>query len=68
MTGRQTVRSRPYIHHDYAVPGVQDMLTSWIPLMDIPVSLGGLAAPGPSRFFAAHPGWQRWRPPGTRAH
>jgi ectoine hydroxylase-related dioxygenase (phytanoyl-CoA dioxygenase family) len=25
------------------VAGVQDMLTSWVPLMDIPVSLGGLA-------------------------
>ena len=32
-----------YIHYDYGVAGVQDMLTSWIPLMDIPVRLGGLA-------------------------
>lgn len=32
-----------YIHQDYAVSGVQDMLTTWVPLMDIPVSLGGLA-------------------------
>jgi hypothetical protein len=32
-----------YIHYDYGVSGVQDMLTSWIPLMDIPVRLGGLA-------------------------
>ena len=32
-----------YIHYDYGVAGVQDMLTSWIPLMDIPVRIGGLA-------------------------
>lgn len=32
-----------YIHHDYAASGVQDMLTSWIPLVDIPARLGGLA-------------------------
>ena len=32
-----------YIHYDYGVSGVQDMLTSWIPLMDIPVRVGGLA-------------------------
>lgn len=32
-----------YVHYDYAVAGVQDMLTSWIPLMDIPAELGGLA-------------------------
>ena len=31
-----------YIHYDYGVSGVQDMLTSWIPLMDIPVRIGGL--------------------------
>jgi hypothetical protein len=39
-------QSRPrgrYVHYDYGVSGVQDMLTSWIPLMDIPVRLGGLA-------------------------
>ena len=39
-------RARPrgrYIHYDYGVSGVQDMLTSWIPLMDIPVRIGGLA-------------------------
>jgi Phytanoyl-CoA dioxygenase (PhyH) len=38
--------SRPrgrYIHYDYAVGGVQDMLTSWIPLIEIPSRLGGLA-------------------------
>ncbi len=32
-----------YIHYDYGVSGVQDMLTSWIPLTDIPVRIGGLA-------------------------
>src|SRR5580704_6939538 len=39
-------QSRPrgrYVHYDYGVSGVQDMLTSWVPLMDIPVRLGGLA-------------------------
>ena len=32
-----------YIHQDFAVTGVQDMLTTWLPLMDIPAPLGGLA-------------------------
>jgi hypothetical protein len=32
-----------YVHQDYGVSGVQDMLTTWVPLTDIPVSLGGLA-------------------------
>ncbi len=32
-----------YVHQDYGVSGVQDMLTSWVPLTDIPVRLGGLA-------------------------
>ena len=32
-----------YIHQDFVVSGVQDMLTTWLPLMDIPVQLGGLA-------------------------
>jgi hypothetical protein len=32
-----------YIHQDYAASGVQDMLTSWLPLMDIPAAVGGLA-------------------------
>ena len=39
-----------YVHYDYGAAGVQDMLTSWIPLMDIPVRLGGLAVePGGHR-------------------
>jgi hypothetical protein len=42
-----------YIHYDYAVGGGQDMLTSWLPLMDIPVSLGGLAV---------QPGGHHWPP------
>ena len=31
-----------YVHYDYGVSGVQDMLTSWVPLMEIPPRLGGL--------------------------
>jgi Phytanoyl-CoA dioxygenase (PhyH) len=55
-----------YIHYDYGVSGVQDMLTSWIPLMEIPVRLGGLAVqPGghlgpprpPRPLSTAEPGW-----------
>jgi Phytanoyl-CoA dioxygenase (PhyH) len=55
-----------YIHCDYAVSGVQDMLTSWIPLIDIPARLGGLAVrPGghlgppqrPRPLSLAEPGW-----------
>jgi hypothetical protein len=32
-----------WAHYDYGVGGVQDMLTTWLPLIDIPVRLGGLA-------------------------
>jgi ectoine hydroxylase-related dioxygenase (phytanoyl-CoA dioxygenase family) len=48
------------------VSGVQDMLTSWIPLMDIPVRVGGLAVqPGghlappcpPRPLSPPEPGW-----------
>jgi len=55
-----------YIHYDYGVSGVQDMLTSWIPLMDIPVRIGGLAVqPGghlgpprrPRPLSVTEPGW-----------
>jgi len=55
-----------YIHYDYGVSGVQDMLTSWIPLMEIPVLIGGLAVrPGghlgpprsPRPLGVAEPGW-----------
>jgi hypothetical protein len=57
-----------YIHYDYGVSGVQDMLTSWIPLMDIPVRIGGLAVqpgghlgpPRPPRPLSPYePGWRR---------
>ena len=55
-----------YIHYDYGVSGVQDMLTSWIPLTGIPVRIGGLAVrPGghlgpprpPRPLGPAEPGW-----------
>ncbi len=55
-----------YQHYDYGVAGVQDMLTSWIPLMDIPVRLGGLAVrpgghlrrPRPPRLLSVYErGW-----------
>ena len=55
-----------YIHYDYGVSGVQDMLTSWVPLMEIPVQIGGLAVqPGghrgpprrPRPISATEPGW-----------
>jgi hypothetical protein len=58
-----------YIHYDYGSGGGQDMLTSWIPLMEIPHPLGGLAVqPGghywpptwprrPRPLTAAEPGW-----------
>lgn len=38
-----TVTKARYVHQDFAVTGVQDMLTTWLPLMDIPAQLGGLA-------------------------
>ena len=55
-----------YIHYDYGVGGGQDMLTSWLPLMEIPVRLGGLAVlPGghhwppqpPRPLGGSEPGW-----------
>ncbi len=55
-----------YVHYDYGVSGVQDMLTTWLPLMDIPVRLGGLAVrPGghlgppvrPRVLGRIEPGW-----------
>ena len=50
-----------YTHRDYQGAGVQDMLTTWIPLADIPVELGGLAVrpgghrdrPRPPRLLSA---------------
>jgi hypothetical protein len=32
-----------YVHQDYQNSVVQDMLTTWVPLMDIPADVGGLA-------------------------
>jgi Phytanoyl-CoA dioxygenase (PhyH) len=55
-----------YVHQDYANSGVQDMLTTWLPLMDIPVRLGGLAVlPGshlgpPVRPRLLRPGEHGW--------
>jgi Phytanoyl-CoA dioxygenase (PhyH) len=55
-----------YVHQDFAVTGVQDMLTTWLPLMDIPAPLGGLAVlPGshlgpplrPHLLRADEPSW-----------
>jgi Phytanoyl-CoA dioxygenase (PhyH) len=55
-----------YIHRDYLGAGVQDMLTTWIPLADVPAALGGLAVrpgghrgrPRPPRLLTgAEPGW-----------
>jgi hypothetical protein len=39
-----------YVHCDYMGLGVQDMLTTWLPLAEVPVTLGGLAVrPGGHR-------------------
>jgi hypothetical protein len=38
----QLTRGR-FIHQDIAVSGVQDMLTTWLPLMDTPAQLGAAA-------------------------
>jgi hypothetical protein len=55
-----------YVHYDYGVGGVQDMLTSWVPLTEIPVRVGGLAVrPGghlgppvrPRALASTEPGW-----------
>lgn len=62
-----------HIHCDYTVFGVQDMLTTWLPLMEIPLEMGGLAVrPGshlgpPLRrevLGPDEPGWAstRYRP------
>ncbi len=40
---RGEVTKGRYVHQDFAVSGVQDMLTTWLPLMDIAPELGGLA-------------------------
>ncbi|MEV6758250.1 phytanoyl-CoA dioxygenase family protein [Streptomyces sp. NPDC051214] len=61
-----TTESGRYVHQDFSYWGVNDMLTTWIPLMDIPVELGGLALlpgsqvgpPRPLRVLTEdEPGW-----------
>jgi len=56
-----------YIHCDYPGSGVQDMLTAWLPLAEVPAALGGLAVrPGghrdrprlPRRLTGAERGWR----------
>ncbi|WP_082373936.1 phytanoyl-CoA dioxygenase family protein [Nocardia sp. NRRL S-836] len=32
-----------YVHQDFVVEGVPDMFTSWVPFVDCPLELGGLA-------------------------
>jgi Phytanoyl-CoA dioxygenase (PhyH) len=55
-----------YVHCDYAGSGVQDMLTTWLPLGEVPATLGGLAVrPGghrdrprqPRLLTGTEPGW-----------
>jgi Phytanoyl-CoA dioxygenase (PhyH) len=55
-----------YIHCDYQGSGIQDMLTTWVPLVEVPATLGGLAVQpgghqdGPRRprvLTGAEPGW-----------
>ncbi len=51
----QRTRGR-YIHCDYTGSGVQDMLTAWLPLAEVPAALGGLAVrPGGHRDRPRHP-------------
>ena len=63
---RGAVTHSRYVHQDFGISGVQDMLTTWLPLMDIPPQLGGLALrPGshlgppqrPRLLPADEPGW-----------
>ena len=51
----QRARGR-YVHCDYMGSGVQDMLTTWMPLAEVPSALGGLAVrPGGHRNRPRHP-------------
>jgi hypothetical protein len=63
---RGSIARGRYIHQDFAVARVPDLLTSWIPLMPIPVRLGGLGIlpgsnlgpPRAPRPLSPHqPGW-----------
>ena len=44
-----------YVHQDFAVAAVADMLTTWIPLINVPVQLGGLALEPGSHLGAPAP-------------
>lgn len=45
-----------HIHQDYGVASVDDMLTTWVPLIPIPRELGGLAVrPGSNRSWPRIP-------------
>lgn len=61
-----------YVHQDYSGTGIQDMLTTWVPLMDIPVEVGGLAVLpgghlGPPRLpRVLGPAAARWATTGYR--
>jgi Phytanoyl-CoA dioxygenase (PhyH) len=64
-TPAERTRGR-YIHCDYPAAGVQDMLTTWLPLAEVPAGLGGLAVrPGghrdrpqrPQPLTGTEPGW-----------
>jgi hypothetical protein len=52
--GAKPPRGR-YIHQDYIGAAVNDMLTSWVPLMPIPIRLGGLAVLPGSHLGAPPP-------------
>lgn len=61
-----TTESGRYTHHDFAYWGVDDMLTTWIPLVNVPKLMGGLAllpgshrqSPQPLRRLGPdEPGW-----------
>ena len=64
-TPAERTRGR-YVHCDYMGSGIQDMLTTWVPLADVPAALGGLAVrPGghrdgprrPRLLAGTEPGW-----------
>jgi hypothetical protein len=63
---RKRVTLGRYMHQDYQNSGVQDMLTTWLPLMHIPPQVGGLAVlPGshlgpPVRPRLLGPGERGW--------
>lgn len=63
---RYRTESGRYVHQDFAFWGINDMMTTWVPLMEISEAVGGLALkPGsqlePPRTLAlldpSEPGW-----------